>query len=236
MRPVLSMRKLLVAAALGGLVLGAMVLAGGATSSAAPGGGGCQVAGTATFSPNGPGTTSSFNYSLAGALSTCQSNVAGAPASGTIGVGQVLTEPVTITTPTGPVAGTAQYQEPLASGNGNIPVNSCAAGATSGTAVVQWPDSTTTVASYTTQSAGAAVNLQGSVIGSVNLTLVPGSASPAGTAPATFVLSSTNTSFPAGDGAQGALTFTTSSPTQCNTAAGLTSADIKGFVGLGSTS
>lgn len=235
MRRVLSLRKLVIVSAVAGLTLGGVVVAGG-TSSAAPGGGGCQVAGTATFTPNGPGTTSSFSYSFTGALTSCQSNIAGAPASGTIGAGQVLTESVTVTTPTGPVAGTAKYQEPPSSGSGNIPANSCPAGATSGTAVIQWPDSTTTVASYSTQSAGTAVNLQGSVIGSVTLTLVPGSANPAGTAPAVFALNTTNPSFPVGDGAQGALAFTTSDPTQCNTAAGLTSADLKGFVGLGSTS
>jgi hypothetical protein len=102
--------------------------------------------------------------------------------------------------------------------------------------VLQWPDGTNTVASYTTQSAGAAVNLQGTVVTGTALTLVAGSESPAGTAPATFTVNSNNAAFPVGDGAQGALTFTTSDPTQCNTASGLTSAAIQGVVGLGSTS
>jgi hypothetical protein len=74
------------------------------------------------------------------------------------------------------------------------------------------------------------------VVANVALTLVPGSESPAGTAPTTFTLSSTNATFPVGDGAQGALTFTTPDPTQCNTAGGLTTAALQGFVGLGSTS
>jgi hypothetical protein len=102
--------------------------------------------------------------------------------------------------------------------------------------VIQWPGGTNTVASFTTQSAGAAVNLQGSVIASVNLNLVAGSENPAGTAPSTFTASTNNTSFPVGNSAQGALTFTTSNPTQCNTAAGLTTADVQGIPGVGSAS
>ena len=204
-------------------------------AGAAPGGSLCQLAGTATFSPNGPGTSTSFAYSLTGTLSGCQSNITGAPASGSIAVGQVVTEAVTITTSTGPVAGTAQYQEPLATGTGTVPVNSCPSGATSGTAVTTWPDGTDTVAGYTTTSAGAGVNLQGTVVAGVALQLVAGSESPAGTAPATFTISSDNAAYPAGAGVQGVLAFTTSNPQACTTASGLTDASVQGQVGLGHT-
>jgi len=220
----------------GGLLLGAMVAAGSDVAVAATGGGECQVTGNALFSPNGPGTTSNFAYSFLGNLTSCQSNVTGAPTSGTLEVGQVKTESVTITTSTGTVQGTARYQEPLATGSGNIPANSCPAGGTSGTGVTDWPDGSTTVASFTTQSAAAGVALQGSVIGNITLTLVPGSESPAGSAPATFVINTTNPTFPVGDGVAGVLTFTTSNPTQCTTAAGLTSAAVQGTLGIGSPS
>src|SRR5947207_2736019 len=53
-------------------------------SYAAAGGGGCQLDGTATFTPNGPGTSDTFGYSFGGTLSSCQSNVAAAPATYTI--------------------------------------------------------------------------------------------------------------------------------------------------------
>src|SRR5436190_9418008 len=226
---------------------GAMgVLLGGAgivtDAMAAPGGGGCQLAGTAAFSPNGPGTASTFSYGFTGALSGCQSNVSGAPTTGSIGAGQVVTEsvPLTITNPDGTTTtqqGTARYQQPLATGTGSVPGNSCAAGSTSGTAVTTWADGTTDVISYTTQSAGASVQLQGTVVPSVTLSLVPGSASIAGAAaPPTFTVSTTSPTFPVGDGAQGALTFQVADPTQCSTATGVANAEINGVVGVGSTS
>jgi hypothetical protein len=234
----LRLRHLFALGAVGGLTISGAAVGGAvwfaAPSMAATGGGECQLNGTATFSPNGPGTTSSFSYTLNGNLGSCQSNISGAPTSGAVAVGQVLTESVTITTPTGTVTGTAKYQEPVATGSGNIPVNSCPAGSTSGTSVSTWPDGTRTVATYTTQSVGAGVHLQGTVVSAVNLTLVAGSENPSGTAPATYSLPTNNASFPVGDNAEGALTFTTSSPTQCTTSAGLTSAAVQGVIGLGS--
>jgi hypothetical protein len=230
-----GLRRLLLAAVGGVLVLGGLAFA--SPGLAATGGGACQLNGVALFSPNGPGATSSFGYSFSGNLSNCQSNISGAPTSGTLSVGQVLTESVPITTSTGAVVqGTARYQMPLATGSGNIPVNSCAAGSTSGTGLIGWPNGTNTVANYTTQSVGAAVNLQGTVIPNMTLTLVPGSANPAGTAPSTFTISSTNPTFPVGDSTQGLLTFTTSNPDQCTTSQGLTSADVQGTVAVGSAS
>jgi hypothetical protein len=204
--------------------------------AAAPSGGACQLTGTANFSPAGPGANTTFGYTFSGALTQCKSNASGAPASGTIGAGQTYTEPVTITTSTGSTSGTASYVAPAATGSGDIPVNSCPAGKTAGTAIATWPDGTSTVASYTTQSVAAGVELSGTVVPSVDLTLVPGSESPAGTAPATFTLPSNNPSFPTGDGVEGALAFTTSTPQQCTSASGLSSVSIQGLIGLGSTS
>src|SRR5436305_335857 len=108
----------------GGLVLAVAV--GFAPAAAAPGGGGCQLAGSAAFTPNGPGTADTFGYGFSGALSGCGSTVSGAPTSGTIGAGQVLTEavPLTVTNPDGtPTTSqvTARSQEPLATGTSNVP-------------------------------------------------------------------------------------------------------------------
>ena len=212
------------------------------SATAATGGGGCQLDGSATFTPNGPGTADTFGYSFGGALSGCQSSVAGAPASGSIGAGQVVTEsvPLTVTNPDGTTTtsqGTANYQEPMATGTSNVPGASCASGTTSGTAVTSWSDGSVDVISYTTQSVGAGVQLQGTVVPSVTLQLVPGSQSIAGSsAPSTYTISTTSATFPVGNGAQGALTFQVADPTQCTTAAGVSTAAISGIVGVGSTS
>jgi len=222
-----------------GLALAAAGLGGAA--HAAPGGGGCQLDGSATFTPNGPGTADTFGYGFSGTLSNCQSSVS-SPAAGTIGAGQVVSEsvPLTVTNPDGTTTttqGTARYQEPLATGTGSIPGASCVAGATSGTAVTSWSDGTTDVISYTTQSVAAGVQLQGTVVPSVTLQLVPGSQSIAGSsAPSAYTVSTSNTAIPAGDGAVGLLTFQVADPTQCTTATGVTTAGISGLVGIGSTS
>jgi hypothetical protein len=214
----------------------------GTSAMAATGGGGCQLDGSATFTPNGPGTADTFGYSFGGSLTGCQSSVSGAPASGTIGAGQVVTEsvPLTVTNPDGTTTttqGTARYQEPVATGSSNAPGASCASGNTAGTAVTNWSDGSTDVISYTTQSAAAGVQLQGTVVPSVTLALVPGSQSIAGSsAPASYTISTTSTVFPVGNGAQGVLTFQVADPTQCTTASGVSTATISGVVGVGSTS
>jgi hypothetical protein len=155
------------------------------SASAAPNGGGCQLHGTANFSPALTTTAQNFSYSFTGNLTNCQSS-AGGPTSGTV------------------FAGTNGL--PAATGNG-----SCASSTTNGTAVVQWADGTTTVISYSTSGAAAAVALQGTVIAS------------AGTY--------TTTRY-AGDSAFGAVAFEPPDPTACN-GAGVTSAGIDGAVGLG---
>jgi hypothetical protein len=127
--------------ALAGLSAVMVIVPGAASASAATNGGGCQLHGTAAFSPGLTNTAQNFSYSFTGSLSNCQSS-SGGPASGTV------------------FAGTNGLPTPT--GNG-----SCGTSTTSGTAVVQWSDGTVTVVKYTTNGAAAAVSLQGSVIASV---------------------------------------------------------------------
>lgn len=213
----------------------ASIVVAGPGAVAEPGGGECQLDGTAAFSPNGPGNLATFGYSLTAALSSCNSSRAGAPTQGAIAVGQVITVSVPITLADGTTTqGTAQYQEPMASGTGTAP-NSCGGSNTTGTGIIDWPDGTRTVVDYTTSSAAAAVSLEGVVVPGVDATLVQGSASPAGTAPGSVALSSTSPVFPVGDTAQGLLTFSSDTPDGCTTDAGLATAHIQGVVGVGST-
>jgi hypothetical protein len=218
-------------------VLLALIMLSGPPAGADPGGAGCTLAGAADFSPNGPGVQTSFGYSLTGTLTNCQSSRAGAPTDGVIEVGQVITAAVPVTLADGTVVqGTASYQAPIATGTGTLPANSCAAGSTAGNALITWADGSTSVVDYTTTSAGPAVSLEGTVVDSLTATLVPGSTSPSGTAPATHTISSTSTAVPVGDGAQGVVAFTTEAPDGCTTEAGLAAVAVEGVVGVGSTS
>lgn len=153
-------------------------------ASAAPGGGGCQLSGTATFVKGPNATAHPYSYTFTGTLSSCQSNVS-SPASGTI---------ATLV----PAKGTG----------------TCQNGSTAGTALVTWADKTKTLVSYTTQSAGAEVVLQGSVIPSYRV------------GRKTY-----RTTRFTGAGAAGDLAFE-ADPTQC-AGSGVKSAGIAGFVGLG---
>ena len=227
-------RSLLAGAVVSALLAVSTVV--GSPAVADPGGAGCTLSGAADFTPNGPGLQAAFGYSLTGTLTNCQSSRAGAPTDGTIDVGQVITAAVPITLADGSVVqGTAKYQAPLATGTGTVPANSCAAGSTAGDALITWSDGSTSVVDYTTSSAGAAVSLTGTIVDSLTATLVPGSASPSGTAPATHTVSSTSTAVPVGDGAQGVVAFTTDAPDGCTTDPGLTGVAVEGIVGVGST-
>jgi hypothetical protein len=177
---------------LGLAITGVLVLVVAGSASAAPNAGGCQLQGTANISPGLSNTAQSFSYSFTGNLTNCQSS-SGGPASGTV------------------FAGTNGLPVPTGSG-------SCASSTTQGIAVAQWSDGTTTVVSYSTTGALAAVNLQGTVIASVT--------------------SSTGTTYTttryAGDSALGTLVFQPPDPTAC-AGAGVTSAGISGSVDLGSS-
>jgi hypothetical protein len=159
------------------------------SASAATNAGGCQLHGTANISPGLSNTAQNFSYSFSGSLTNCQSS-SGGPASGTVFAGL--------------------NGLPVPTGNG-----SCVNSTTSGIAVAQWADGTTTVVQYSTNGALAAVALQGNVIASVT--------SSNGT---TY----TTTRY-AGDKAAATLAFEPPDPTACS-GAGVTGAGIDGTVNL----
>jgi hypothetical protein len=182
--------------------------------------GGCQLNGTANFTPGLGASSQAFSYNFGGSLTGCQSSESGVPTSGTVSAGQTLVEQVknSITGATD----TVTYQEPAATGTGG-----CSNSTTSGSALVAWVDGTNTALSYSTTGALAAVNLTGKVVASITLTAVNGKAGD----PTTFTIA---TSRYAGDSAGGALLFQPPDPTACNTPAGVTTAGISGAVSLNS--
>lgn len=198
------------------LALGALVCAAGllsmAPSASAASVGGCQLDGNASFSPGLNNNAQPFNYSFNGALTSCNSSEAGAPATGSVSAGEVVT-----------IAGQA-YQEPVPSGNG-----SCATSTTAGTGIVTWADGTQTVVDYSTSGAAAAVSLEGSVVPSVTLQAI----NPPPGAPTSTTITTTRY---AGASARGLLAFEPPDPTACNTPGGVTTAGISGVVGLGNSS
>ena len=52
-------------------------------------GGGCNLQGTANLTPGLNSSAQNFTYTFSGALSSCQSSDASAPATGSIGAGQL---------------------------------------------------------------------------------------------------------------------------------------------------
>jgi hypothetical protein len=180
--------------------------------------GGCQLAGSAAFSPGLGATSKPFSYSFGGSLSGCQSSDPTAPTSGYVAAGEQVQEKV-VNASTG-ATDTVTYQEPLASGTGG-----CASSDTKGEALVRWADGTTSVISYATSGAAAAVALTGSIIPSMTLTAVNAQAGD----PSTYTISTTRY---AGASSTGTLAFQPPDPTACNTSTGVTTAGISGFVGL----
>jgi hypothetical protein len=180
--------------------------------------GGCQLQGTANFSPGLSSSSQPFSYNFTGSLTGCQSSESGAPSSGTVGAGQTLAEQVKNST-TG-ATDTVTYQEPVPTGSG-----SCGSSTTNGNALTTWADGTQTVESYSTTGALAAVSLSGSVVASMTLTAV--NAQPGD--PTTYTI--TTNRF-AGDSASGLLLFQPPDPTACSTPTGATTAAISGTVSL----
>ena len=229
---------------------------GASLAGAQPAGGVCQLQGVANISPPLTGTSQSFAYNFTGMLGTgamgsCQSNVAGAPTMGTVSAGIQLQETVTLTnTRPGvctngfcddritactsssqcpPVVTTIQgpvlYQEPIPQGSGSS--------TTAGTALVAWNDGKNTVTDYATTGALAALQLQGTVIASMTLTLVASSVPAGYTAPPTYVINSDESAFPVGEQSLALLTFSPTTPDQNCETVGVSSADINGVVGVG---
>src|SRR5947209_5233741 len=60
---------------------------GASLAGAATGGGECQLQGVANISPPLTSSSGSFAYNFTGTLSSCQSNVAGAPTTGSVPAG-----------------------------------------------------------------------------------------------------------------------------------------------------
>ena len=201
------MRRLMVG--LVGAVVTFLVLVPSAFGASA---GGCQLEGTASFSPGLNANAQSFAYSFNGGLSGCQSSQSGAPASGTVSAGEIVT-----------ISG-QQFQEPVPAGDG-----SCGNSTTSGTAIVTWADGTQTVVQYSTTGAAAAVHLQGVVTSSVTLLAV----NPLPGQPTSTTVTTTRY---AGSSALGLLAFEPPDPTACNTPAGVSSAGISGTIGLSNSS
>lgn len=182
--------------------------------------GGCQLQGTANFSPGLNSSTQPFTYNFGGGLTGCQSSEPGAPTSGSVAAGQTLTEQVT-NSKTGAID-TVTYQEPVPSGNGG-----CASSTTSGSALATWADGSQTVVAYSTTGALAAVHLTGSVAPSMTLTAVNAKEGD----PTTFTITTNRFG---GDAAAGGLLFQPPEPAACNTPAGATSAAISGAISLSS--
>jgi hypothetical protein len=180
-----------------------------ASPASAQSGGGCELNGAANFSPGLSSTAQPFKYDFAGDLSSCQTSESGAPASGTVESGKVLTD-----------AATGQrFQEPAATGDGG-----CSSSTTSGVAIITWADATQSVLEYTTSGAGAAVQLSGTVVPSVTLPAI----NPLPGQPTSRTVTTTRY---AAASALGVLTFQPPDPTACF-GAGVTTAGIGGAVGL----
>jgi hypothetical protein len=201
-------RRLVPACLVSALIVLGLALASPASAQS---GGGCQLKGSANLSPGLSNNNQSFTYNFGGDLSGCQSNQAGAPASGTVEAGKVLTDPAT----------GEQFQEPVSTGSG-----SCVSSTTNGIAIATWADGTQTVVQYSTTGALAAVNLNGTVIASVTLPAI----NPLPGQPTSKTITTTRY---AGQSAVGALAFEPPDPTACS-GAGVTTAGIDGVIGLGS--
>ena len=200
----------------------ASIVALAPTAAAAQSVGGCQLQGTASFSPGLSASSQPFSYGFTGNLTGCKSSDSTAPATGTVSAGEVINEKVTNSV-TG-ATDTVGYQEPVSTGTGG-----CASSTTSGTALTTWADGSTTVLKYSTTGAAAAVELSGSVAPSMTLTAVNAQTGD----PSTFTIATTRY---AGQTPGGVLAFQPPDPTACNTATGVTTAGISGGIGLGSAS
>jgi hypothetical protein len=185
-------------------VVAALCAASFASGASAASGGGCQLKGTAAFTPGLNTTSQPFTYSFGGDLTGCQSTEAGSPATGRVQAGGTYTDPAT----------GKGYVLPDATGTG-----SCGSSTTEGLAVITWADGTRTITDYSTTGAAAAVLLDGAVVDSTTLQPVD---------PLDAPLTITTTRYQ-GSASHGLLAFE-ATPTDCVT--GVSAAGIEGVVGL----
>jgi len=174
----------------------------------------CQLQGTANFSPGLSTSSQPFEYGFAGTLSGCQSQESGLPTSGTIEVGQTVTEKVknSITGATDTVA----YREPVAGAEGT-----CASSNTiAGRVLETWSDGTHTVVTYTTTGAV----LRGTVAPTMSLEIANEQQAEEGD-PAQYEIK--NNRFKIGESVEGLLAFLPSEPSAC-ASAGATTAAVNG--------
>jgi hypothetical protein len=175
------------------------------------------VRGAARFSPGLDSSSQAFSYELTGDLEGCRSSQAGAPASGTLTVGAVISEQVTNAV-TG-ATDTVEYQEPIPTGSGG-----CEGSATEGQALETWADGTETVVSYSTIGTLTAARLSGGVAPSMTLIAVD----PALGEPPTFTIETTRY---AGESMVGMLVFQPPDPSRCATPAGAATTAFSGSIG-----
>lgn len=193
-------KRLICAVASVAAVAAALALAPAAGAS--PYVAGCELQGTANFDNNLTGTSAPFSYSFTGGLTNCQSSNGG-PASGNV------------------FAGTQGLTHPTGTG-------SCSSSTTSGESVIQWADGKTTVITYSTTGAAAALVLTGSIAAATTET------NPTTNAP---LFTTTEPATPVGSSAGGALAFQPPNPEGCAPGgAGVSSAGISGVIGEGSQS
>ena len=173
--------------------------------------------GAVRFSPGLNSSSQAFGYELTGNLEGCRDQ-AGAPDSGTLSVGAVISEQVTNSV-TGETV-TVDYQEPIPTGSGG-----CEISTTEGLALETWADGTETVISYSTAGALTGATLSGSVAPSMTLSAV----NPAPGDPAALTIETTRY---AGESMVGLLAFQPPDPSVCTTPAGATTTALIGFIGL----
>jgi hypothetical protein len=187
-------------------VCGLSLFVAASAPSLAQSAGGCQLQGTANFSPGLNSSAQPFSYNFAGNLTGCQGTQPGVPATGVVSAGDAVS-----------VNG-QQFQEPVPTGTGG-----CANSTTSGIAIATWADATQTVIQYSTSGAAAAVQLSGTAVPSVTLQAI----NPLPGQPTSTTITTTRYG---GQAANGLLAFQPPDPTACNTPTGATSAGISGGV------
>lgn len=197
---------------------------------------GCQVSATAAFSPTGPGLGGPFDWTMDGSLTGCTAQPGASTATtAKVSVGEGLTVSVPITVSHNKVVqGTAEYQEPIGTGQAEQGIYACASSNLFGiNAYFQWSDGTITETTLSLVSVGGVAQFQGTVGTGAVLNLIPGTENPPGTAPSTYVVNSDNPNMDQAEEYSGVAALTTNDPVDCTTTQGLQSVNAIGAVQFG---